>query len=848
MNKREKIVQEQFINDEEAVIRRLKKVYGQALEDINKNAKDLQTEIEGLNFLYDSIEDEKEKAKLKSMQQSKIYQKQYQDAMKKQISGILDTMQVEEFKTVSGYLNKCYEEGFLGTMYNLQGQGIPLVFPMDQEAIVRAVQLDSKISKGLYSRLGEDVDLLKRKITATISRGISTGMRYEQVAQQLAGYTNIGFNNAVRIARTEGHRIQVQSTMDACYKAKDKGANVVKQWDASLDKKTRDSHAKVDGEVRELDEKFSNGLRFPSDPHGSAAEVVNCRCALLQRAKWALNEEELETLKERAAYYGLDKSDEFDDFKKKYLNAAEGMKPINPADALSFTKEQAEAIEWYVSGEGQWINQYLRGKGDFGNLSPDEEFLLKTLTEATDRMLPDGIEKLYRSVDAKAIFGDIDWMDWERLEGALIYGNETDLKKIQSLIDRTKGKTITEKGFLSTSKKYDVIQDWGDFTGAEMPVNIEFDVPKGMKGADLFDFDIEGDEQFEVLFARNSKYKIKDITSKDGRIYIKATFEPEDVIDEIEKSVKKNIIEVEKMSVDNFPASFKKGAEKKNTQTLVDYVNDVKGANPDTLRLYNSMGKMENIESQGIKFKISHAKGKAVETTSKYTGEMVEAKLTIPKLSGDNIAGQVNTTLHEDMHLIDLYLRKDVSKSGNWFSSSRKELVDVFKNTPTNIGDDVSKLFKDFNEECGKVRKAITDKLKEDDAALREKYFPNGQSVWSDFKKYEQLEKERKKLYAAANVEIDYQQRNIMGGGVNALQDIYDALSGGHYRDTGVVKYGHGSKYYGSTGVKIEETLANYGSLSVTRPDLIEMLRADKPELVAELEATVKAMLEKVGG
>ena len=333
MNKREKIVQEQFINDEEAVIRRLKKVYGQALEDINKNAKDLQTEIEGLNFLYDSIEDEEEKKRLKSMQQSKIYQKQYQDAMKKQISGILDTMQVEEFKTVSGYLNKCYEEGFLGTMYNLQGQGIPLVFPMDQEAIVRAVQLDSKISKGLYQRLGEDVGELKKKITATISRGISTGMRYEQVAQQLAGYTNIGFNNAVRIARTEGHRIQVQSTMDACYKAKDKGADVVKQWDSTLDGKTRDSHAQVDGEVRELDEKFSNGLRFPSDPHGKAAEIINCRCALLQRARWALGDEftkmdnftgDLKTFENDAAYKDF-KKDYFSKENKAYMKYVDQM-------------------------------------------------------------------------------------------------------------------------------------------------------------------------------------------------------------------------------------------------------------------------------------------------------------------------------------------------------------------------------------------------------------------------------------------------------------------------------------------------------------------------------------------
>jgi uncharacterized protein with gpF-like domain len=208
-------------------------------------------------------------------------------------------------------------------LYDLQGQGIPLAFPMDQEAMVRAVQLDSKISEGLYSRLGEDVSLLKKKITAQVSRGISTGMSYQMVAKQLAGYTRIGYNNAIRIARTEGHRVQCQSSMDACYKAKEKGAEVVKQWDAALDARTRESHAMVDGEIRELDEKFSNGLMFPGDPAGGAAEVINCRCALNQRARWALDEEELETLRKRAEYFGLDKADTFDDYKKKYLKAAD---------------------------------------------------------------------------------------------------------------------------------------------------------------------------------------------------------------------------------------------------------------------------------------------------------------------------------------------------------------------------------------------------------------------------------------------------------------------------------------------------------------------------------------------
>ena len=289
MNKRQKIVQEAFLDNEEAVIKRLKQVYGASLMSINTKVRMLQKEFDELSAEYDTVEDEAEREILKSRMQSKVYQKKYQEGLKKQVNDILDKMQENEYKTVSEYLNQCYEDGFVGAMYDLQGQGIPMCFPLDQEAMVQAVQLDSPISQGLYSRLGEDVSILKKKITAQVSRGIAIGMTYAQVAKQLSGYTNIGFNNAVRIARTEGHRIQVQSAMNACYKAKEKGADVVKQWDSTLDAKTRESHVMVDREIKELDEKFSNGLMYPGDPSGGAAEVVNCRCALNQRGTWLFN-------------------------------------------------------------------------------------------------------------------------------------------------------------------------------------------------------------------------------------------------------------------------------------------------------------------------------------------------------------------------------------------------------------------------------------------------------------------------------------------------------------------------------------------------------------------------------
>ncbi len=55
---------------------------------------------------------------------------------------------------------------------------------------------------------------------------------------------------------------------------------------------------------------------------GDHAEDCNCRCSLLQKAKWALDDKELETLKDRAEYFGLDKSKDFEDYKEKYLQAS----------------------------------------------------------------------------------------------------------------------------------------------------------------------------------------------------------------------------------------------------------------------------------------------------------------------------------------------------------------------------------------------------------------------------------------------------------------------------------------------------------------------------------------------
>lgn len=344
MNKRQKLVQQAFLDNEKEVLKRLEKTYSESLTDIEKKAKKLQDDIENLDKLTKLAISDEEKEELLSRQRSKVYQKQYQEALKKQVSDVLDKMHKEEFKTVSEYLDKCYEEGFVGSLFDLQGQGIPLIFPIDQESVVRAVQLDSKISKKLYSRLGEDVTKLKKLIASDVSRGISTGMTFKQIAGQLKAKTNIGYNNAVRIARTEGHRIQCQAGMDACYKAKEVGADVVKQWDAALDSRTRESHSMVDGEIRELDEKFSNGLMFPGDPNGGASEVINCRCALLQRARRALDDSFTKMNNETGEIVDFSNIKDYKDFKEAYLKKVNEETYFIPATTIKEAEEFAKRM------------------------------------------------------------------------------------------------------------------------------------------------------------------------------------------------------------------------------------------------------------------------------------------------------------------------------------------------------------------------------------------------------------------------------------------------------------------------------------------------------------------------
>jgi SPP1 gp7 family putative phage head morphogenesis protein len=279
--------------------------------------------------------------------QSRIYRIEHQKVLKKQVEAVLEKLHADEYTTIQQFLSDSYTDAFVGTAYDMFGQGVPLILPIDRNAAVKAVTTDSKISEGLYESLGVDTKKLKKSISSEITRGIASGMAHSEIARNLSRYAKVSLGRAKTIVRTESHRIQQASKYDAQNAAKAKGANVVKQWNSTLDGDTRPSHRRLDGQIRELDEPFEMGGKkamYPGD-FGDPAEDCNCRCQILQRARLGLDEDELKTLQERAKFFGLDKSDGLEEFKKKYLKAAENvavpLEKVGKSDIIDNKKKYA---------------------------------------------------------------------------------------------------------------------------------------------------------------------------------------------------------------------------------------------------------------------------------------------------------------------------------------------------------------------------------------------------------------------------------------------------------------------------------------------------------------------------
>ena len=277
MKKWEKEIVQKQISDEQKVIWRMRDSYKLAMKDVKERIAVLQS---------------------REQTQSVIYQLKYQQELQKQLETIYAKMSSEWYTNIDDYLKGCYEDGFYSTMYSLHNQGIPIILPFNQEEMAQmAAQSDYegiKLSEKLYTDSVEMARISRQEMT----RGLATNASYADIARTVEKRGEAGFYNAMRIVRTESHRIHNEVRLKTMMKAKEEGADVVKQWDSTVDKRTRPHHVELDGQLRELDQPFivpsTGATAMKPGGFGKAAEDINCRCEMLQRARWALDKSEID--------------------------------------------------------------------------------------------------------------------------------------------------------------------------------------------------------------------------------------------------------------------------------------------------------------------------------------------------------------------------------------------------------------------------------------------------------------------------------------------------------------------------------------------------------------------------
>lgn len=138
---------------------------------------------------------------------------------------------------------------------------------------------DPTVSAKLAELTGKIVridDTVEDALRQSLAQGLGAGESPDQLARRVRQVMDASKARSMAIARTE-----TGQAFAAGRKAGMEQAGIERhQWLTARDTRVRDSH-RIDGQVREIGQPFSNGLLHPLDSSAPADELVNCRCAVL---------------------------------------------------------------------------------------------------------------------------------------------------------------------------------------------------------------------------------------------------------------------------------------------------------------------------------------------------------------------------------------------------------------------------------------------------------------------------------------------------------------------------------------------------------------------------------------
>lgn len=197
------------------------------------------------------------------------------------VNSYLEEPSINIASTIKNHALTSGENAYNSVWYELeQAHNITLDFALIDPKYIETLIDKPVAGKKLSKRLGDNINQLAKATTDSLALGMLQGKGYKEIARDISNITQASYNRSVRIARTEGGRIQSLTTLKAYDEAKSKGVELEKMWLATLDGRTRHNHGQLDGKIIKADEDFKLGGLSAQAPRlfGRASLDINCRC------------------------------------------------------------------------------------------------------------------------------------------------------------------------------------------------------------------------------------------------------------------------------------------------------------------------------------------------------------------------------------------------------------------------------------------------------------------------------------------------------------------------------------------------------------------------------------------
>lgn len=268
--------------------KRLHKIYAQASEELTGK----------VNSFFASFE-EKDKQMRALLDAGEITKHRYIAWRENQImtgkrwTDLRDTMatrMTEANQIAAKYINSelpaVYAHNFNQVVNDVTSKVKGFSFDLVNENTIRKLSTSDKTLLPYKIVNGRrDVRWNSQRVNSQVLQGILQGEDSKQIADRLMNVTRMNEESAVRNARTAVTSAQNKGRVDAMEDLEEEGVEMGKEWIATNDSRTRDTHAELDRVVVPVKEPFENEIgqiMYPGDPNADPANVYNCRCTIAE--------------------------------------------------------------------------------------------------------------------------------------------------------------------------------------------------------------------------------------------------------------------------------------------------------------------------------------------------------------------------------------------------------------------------------------------------------------------------------------------------------------------------------------------------------------------------------------